>query len=180
MHSNENAIEIIPATSVTLPLIGKYLVFNMIMVTLSVIVTIVSLGIHFRTPPAQTMPKWVKLVFLIWLPKLLMMERQPDEQEVSLRRVSPRKGFEPNSLDGKIPLNYHQHRVSGEVPIDERIQKLYYSPQVIKAFENIVLIAEMLKKNERDDKLEEDWKYVAAVLDRFFLLSSPLHVCLGL
>nr|AFY08299.1 nicotinic acetylcholine receptor alpha subunit 38 [Oesophagostomum dentatum] len=162
-------IEIIPATSVTLPLIGKYLVFNMIMVTLSVIVTIVSLGIHFRTPPAQTMPKWVKLVFLIWLPKLLMMERQPDEQEVSLRRVSPRKGFEPNSLDGKIPLNYHQHRVSGEVPIDERIQKLYYSPQVIKAFENIVLIAEMLKKNERDDKLEEDWKYVAAVLDRFFL-----------
>ena len=35
-------MEIIPATSITLPLIGKYLLFTMIMVTLSVIITVIS------------------------------------------------------------------------------------------------------------------------------------------
>lgn len=33
--------EIIPATSITLPLIGKYLLFTMVMVTLSVVVTVI-------------------------------------------------------------------------------------------------------------------------------------------
>ncbi|VDM67365.1 unnamed protein product [Strongylus vulgaris] len=164
-------IDLIPATSVTLPLIGKYLIFNMIMVTLSVLITVVSLGFHFRTPPAEIMPKWVRTVFLDWLPRMLFMERQLIGNDESLRGVSSRKAGE---LDGKIPLNYHEHRVSRDAPVDERIQKLYYSPQteelqVVKAFENIVFIAEILKKNDRTDKLDEDWKYVAAVLDRFFL-----------
>lgn len=40
--STTNAqIEIVPATSIVLPLIGKYLLFTMIMVTLSVFVTVV-------------------------------------------------------------------------------------------------------------------------------------------
>ncbi|ETN78887.1 hypothetical protein NECAME_02751 [Necator americanus] len=61
-------------------------------------------------------------------------------------------GIEPTTLDGKIPLNYHEHRVSMDKAVDERIQKLYYSPQVLKAFENLVYIAETLKKNDRNDK----------------------------
>lgn len=32
--------EIIPATSISLPLIGKYLLFTMVMVTLSVLITV--------------------------------------------------------------------------------------------------------------------------------------------
>ncbi|RCN52181.1 Neurotransmitter-gated ion-channel ligand binding domain protein [Ancylostoma caninum] len=121
--------EIIPATSITLPLIGKYLLFTMILVTLSVIVTVVSLNLHFRTPMTHIMPRWVQLVFLKWLPKMLFMRRQLDEEEESFRRVNSRKAFEPFSLDGKIPLNYHEHRVSRDQAFDDRIQKLYYSPQ---------------------------------------------------
>ncbi|KAL6732666.1 hypothetical protein Aduo_003491 [Ancylostoma duodenale] len=171
--------EIIPATSITLPLIGKYLLFTMILVTLSVIVTVVSLNLHFRTPMTHIMPRWVQLVFLKWLPKILFMRRQLDEQEESFRRVNSRKAFEPFSLDGKIPLNYHEHRVSRDQAFDDRIQKLYYSPQVVKAFENIVFIAEMLKKNDRDDKIDEDWKYVAMVLDRLFLVIFSFACFIG-
>ncbi|KIH68397.1 Neurotransmitter-gated ion-channel ligand binding domain protein [Ancylostoma duodenale] len=86
---------------------------------------------------------------------------------------------EPFSLDGKIPLNYHEHRVSRDQAFDDRIQKLYYSPQVVKAFENIVFIAEMLKKNDRDDKIDEDWKYVAMVLDRLFLVIFSFACFIG-
>lgn len=36
-------VEIIPSTSLVIPLIGKYLLFTMVLVTLSVIVTVITL-----------------------------------------------------------------------------------------------------------------------------------------
>ena len=49
------------------------------------------------------------------------------------------------------------------------IEALYYSPPVLQAFQNVCFIAELLKKKDKDDKIDEDWKYVAMVLDRLFL-----------
>ncbi|CAI2311722.1 unnamed protein product [Caenorhabditis sp. 36 PRJEB53466] len=171
--------EIIPATSITLPLIGKYLLFTMVMVTLSVVVTVVSLNLHFRTPTTHLMPNWVKKVFLKWLPKLLFMRRPIDDYAEKFDEKKKNK-------DGKIALNVHAHRVSKDVghklknaTIDDTIQKLYYSPQVVKAFENICFIAELLKKKDRDDKIDEDWKYVAMVLDRLFLLIFSIACFVG-
>ncbi|KJH43606.1 Neurotransmitter-gated ion-channel transmembrane region [Dictyocaulus viviparus] len=158
----------------------------MVMVTLSVVVTVISLNLHFRTPTTHLMPNWVKLVFLKWLPRVLLMRRPIDENENSFRRVSSRKIIGPTTLDGKIPLNLHEHRVSSDVgksranmAVAERIQKLYHSPQVVKAFENICFIAELLKKKDRDDKIDEDWKYVAMVLDRLFLLIFSFACFIG-
>uniref|UniRef100_A0AC34F1T0 Nicotinic acetylcholine receptor alpha subunit n=1 Tax=Panagrolaimus sp. ES5 TaxID=591445 RepID=A0AC34F1T0_9BILA len=170
-------MEIIPATSITLPLIGKYLLFTMIMVTLSVIITVVILNLHFRTPTTHKMPKWIKVVFLRWLPKVLFMRRPIDESEESFRQVKHNKTIQ----NERIMINCHEHRVSRDLtrtlanaPIDERIQRLYYSPPVVKAFENICFIAELLKKKDRDDKVDEDWKYVAMVLDRLFLITFSI------
>ncbi|KAK6106293.1 cation transporter family protein [Brugia pahangi] len=156
--------EIIPATSISLPLIGKYLLFTMVMVTLSVIVTVISLNLHFRKPTTHRMPEWVKWFFLKALPKILFM-RQPlsDVKDLSCKGE-------------QITMNYHEHAVSRDdrslilTEPDERIQKLYHSPHVVKAFENICFIAELLKKKDKDAKVDEDWKYVAMVLDRLFLL----------
>uniref|UniRef100_A0AC35TLB6 Acetylcholine receptor subunit alpha-type unc-38 n=1 Tax=Rhabditophanes sp. KR3021 TaxID=114890 RepID=A0AC35TLB6_9BILA len=164
--------EIIPATSISLPLIGKYLLFTMIMVTLSVVVTVISLNLHFRTPTTHKMPNWVKCVFLKWLPVVLFMRRPLDGKDESFRGMGRK-----NKQNHKVPLNYHEHRVSRDIGAiyansqkNNKIQKLYNSPQVVKACENICFIAELLKKKDRDDKVDEDWKYVAAVLDRLFLI----------
>ena len=67
--------ELIPPTSLVVPLIGKYLLFTMILVTLSIVVTVVVLNIHFRSPLTHQMPPWVRRVFLQVLPKLLWMRR---------------------------------------------------------------------------------------------------------
>ena len=40
-------VEIIPSTSLVIPLIGKYLLFTMVLVTLSVVVTVVTLVLFF-------------------------------------------------------------------------------------------------------------------------------------
>uniref|UniRef100_A0A7E4VLX7 Nicotinic acetylcholine receptor alpha subunit 38 n=1 Tax=Panagrellus redivivus TaxID=6233 RepID=A0A7E4VLX7_PANRE len=166
-------MEIIPATSIVLPLIGKYLLFTMIMVTVSVMITVICLNLHWRTPTTHKMSAWIKLVFLKWLPKILFMRRPLDANEESFRQMSQKT----RGRAAKIVINCHEHRVSHDLtrtlanaPIDERIQKLYYSPPVVKAFENICFIAELLKKKDRDDKVDEDWKYVAMVLDRLFLI----------
>ncbi|KAK6725757.1 hypothetical protein RB195_004213 [Necator americanus] len=39
----------------------------------------------------------------------------------------------------------------------------------MKAFENLVYIAETLKEIDRHDKIDEEWNYIAMVLDRMFL-----------
>lgn len=46
--------EIIPSTSLALPLLGKYLLFTMILVGLSVVVTIGILNIHYRKSSSPT------------------------------------------------------------------------------------------------------------------------------
>lgn len=70
--------ELIPPTSLVVPLIGKYLLFTMILVTLSILVTVIVLNIHFRSPSTHTMPPWVRKIFLKILPRILLM-REPQE-----------------------------------------------------------------------------------------------------
>lgn len=71
--------ETIPSTSLVIPLVGEYLLFTMIFVTLSIAVTVFVLNIHYRTPTTHTMPKWVKTVFLQLLPQILMRRRPLDK-----------------------------------------------------------------------------------------------------
>ncbi|XP_017778844.1 PREDICTED: acetylcholine receptor subunit alpha-like isoform X2 [Nicrophorus vespilloides] len=68
-------VEIIPPTSLVVPLLGKYLIFAMILVSISICVTVVVLNVHFRSPQTHKMSPWVKRVFIHILPRLLVMRR---------------------------------------------------------------------------------------------------------
>jgi nicotinic acetylcholine receptor alpha-5 len=71
--------EIIPSSSKVIPLIGEYLVFTMIFVTLSIMVTVFAINIHHRSSSTHnTMAPWVRKVFLHKLPKLLRMRSHVD------------------------------------------------------------------------------------------------------
>ncbi|XP_012934701.1 nicotinic acetylcholine receptor alpha 1 subunit isoform X1 [Aplysia californica] len=84
--------EIIPPTSIVVPLIGKYLLFTMILVTLSIIVTVIVLNVHFRSPATHSMSPWVRRVFLSILPRLLVMRRpHPDQEEQIAAASAPPK-----------------------------------------------------------------------------------------
>ncbi|KAF0296971.1 Acetylcholine receptor subunit alpha-L1 [Amphibalanus amphitrite] len=66
--------EIMPSTSLAVPLLGKYLLFTMILVSISVISTIVILNIHYRKPSTHRMAPWVRRFFIHRLPPLVMMK----------------------------------------------------------------------------------------------------------
>nr|WUR05311.1 nicotinic acetylcholine receptor alpha 1 [Orius laevigatus] len=74
--------EIIPPTSLTVPLLGKYLLFTMVLVTFSVVVTIIVLNVNFRSPVTHKMKPWVHRVFIQVLPKFLRIERPKKEDSI--------------------------------------------------------------------------------------------------
>ncbi|CAH1971717.1 unnamed protein product [Acanthoscelides obtectus] len=67
--------EIIPPTSLVVPLLGKFVLFTMILDTFSICVTVVVLNVHFRSPQTHVMSLWVRRVFIHILPRLLVMRR---------------------------------------------------------------------------------------------------------
>ncbi|XP_035919256.1 acetylcholine receptor subunit alpha-like isoform X2 [Anopheles stephensi] len=94
--------EIIPPTSLVVPLLGKFVLFTMILDTFSICVTVIVLNIHFRSPQTHTMAPWVRTIFINHLPKLLVM-RRPIYQ--------PLHHFSLNTcrLHGS-PTHLHNHR----------------------------------------------------------------------
>uniref|UniRef100_A0A8C8RRX2 Cholinergic receptor nicotinic alpha 6 subunit n=1 Tax=Pelusios castaneus TaxID=367368 RepID=A0A8C8RRX2_9SAUR len=178
--------ETIPSTSLVIPLVGEYLLFTMIFVTLSIVVTVFVLNIHYRTPTTHTMPKWVKSVFLKLLPKVLMMTRPLEQQNKSSSKKS-KKGF--LSKSGKMQqygdvkpckeqgwchcdkANEHttcKRRLSRH-PIKWATEHIEYSPEVRDVISSVQFIAENMRSQNETKEVEDDWKYVAMVIDRVFL-----------
>ncbi|XP_015272067.1 PREDICTED: neuronal acetylcholine receptor subunit alpha-3, partial [Gekko japonicus] len=81
--------ETIPSTSLVIPLIGEYLLFTMIFVTLSIVITVFVLNVHYRTPRTHTMPEWVKAIFLRFLPRIMFMTRPAGEDGDGPKPKSP-------------------------------------------------------------------------------------------
>ncbi|XP_069002742.1 acetylcholine receptor subunit epsilon [Embiotoca jacksoni] len=73
----------IPETSLSVPLIGKYLIFVMCVTTLIATNQIVVLNFSLRSPSTHTMSHTIKHVFLKMVPRFLGMPPLVDEGEVA-------------------------------------------------------------------------------------------------
>ncbi|XP_050401416.1 acetylcholine receptor subunit alpha-like isoform X2 [Patella vulgata] len=175
--------EIIPPTSIVVPLVGKYLLFTMILVTLSIIVTVVVLNVHFRSPSTHVMSPWVRRVFLTILPKLLVMRRphlEPEKPQKAMIRTCngmefrdnrPESGYQHTQSAGFRRSMHEQELLpsSEETAANALFRNKYYTAEVVDAIESVTFIAEHLKNEDKTSAIIEDWKYVAMVLDRVFL-----------
>lgn len=94
--------EIIPSSSKVIPLIGEYLVFTMIFVTLSIVITVFAINIHHRSSSThQGMAPWVRRIFLHRLPKLLCMRSHVDRYATPGRAREGLAGREWAGLAGR-------------------------------------------------------------------------------
>lgn len=72
-----------------IPLIGEYLLFIMIFVTFSIIVTVFVINVHHRSSATyHPMAPWVKSLFLQKLPRLLCMRGHTDRSVKQHHRSS--------------------------------------------------------------------------------------------
>ena len=80
--------KILPPTSITIPLIAKYLLFTFIMNIFTILITVIIINWSFRTPRTHRMPKWVRLILLNYLPKILFMKRPNHDERWMKKKIS--------------------------------------------------------------------------------------------
>ncbi|KAL7064385.1 hypothetical protein AAHC03_04698 [Spirometra sp. Aus1] len=96
--------ETIPPTSLAVPLLGKYLLFTIILITSSIVSTVLVLSLHFRSAKTHVISTFTKTVFLEFLPRLMRLN-------------PPRSGVHGNKdktrskahYEGELPIEMHQH-----------------------------------------------------------------------
>lgn len=224
--------EIIPPTSLVVPLLGKFVLFTMILDTFSICVTVVVLNVHFRSPQTHVMAPWVRRVFIHVLPRLLVMRRFPEpksqleieKQNLANYHESQQRimiqtcnGDPASSIDPSTPelienssffTSIDSHDVlesraslgsackihgsglisplASQLLTRNTVETLYktlknwhYCPELYKAIEAISFIADHTQREDDSNKIKEDWKYVAMVLDRLFLWIFTTAVVVG-
>ncbi|XP_078110508.1 neuronal acetylcholine receptor subunit alpha-4-like isoform X3 [Sander vitreus] len=159
--------EIIPSTSLVIPLIGEYLLFTMVFVTLSIIITVFVLNVHHRSPQTHGMPHWVRRVFLDMVPRVLFMKRPPGTAKQNCKKL----------------IEMMHQTLTVEPTKDPRTQQgtlvSTISPAMQRAIEGVQYVADHLRAEDADFSVKEDWKYVAMVIDRIFLWMFVLVCILG-
>ncbi|XP_045062814.1 neuronal acetylcholine receptor subunit alpha-4-like isoform X2 [Coregonus clupeaformis] len=160
--------EIIPSTSLVIPLIGEYLLFTMIFVTLSIIITVFVLNVHHRSPRTHGMPQWVRRVFLDLVPRVLFMKRPPATAKQNCRKL-----IEMMHQTSSSTAAGHLTGMIRETMVPT------ISPSMRRAIEGVQYIADHLRAEDADFSVKEDWKYVAMVIDRIFLWMFVLVCILG-
>jgi len=189
--------EIIPPTSLVVPLLGKFVLFTMILDTFSICVTVVVLNVHFRSPQTHTMAPWVRRVFIHILPRLLVM-RRPGNHENTVINVENKNIADCESIlsdeysncqaitsiSEEMIKNNGETIANYEVFIPHKIVAAsgcfqYNCSEIYRALDGVRYIAECTKREEDSNKVKEDWKYVAMVLDRLFLWIFTVAVLVG-
>lgn len=160
--------EIIPPTSLTVPLLGRYLLFTMILVTLSSVATIAVLNVNFRSPSTHRMAPWVKKLFIQILPKYLWMKRPTNgnEDDDEMHEIPERichedlylNNFE-NYLTKNVRLSSSNSFESNDFTLPEKCleQKTFLTNidptmQLTSSNEN----EELNSEDNPENKLEED------------------------
>ncbi|KAJ8389288.1 hypothetical protein AAFF_G00121530 [Aldrovandia affinis] len=183
----------VPETSLGVPIIVKYLMFTMVLVTFSVILSVVVLNLHHRSPSTHHMPLWVRKIFIHLLPPYLGLLRPKTETplclEPPLRRETPmaisRAADEyfirkPSAFFPK-PDRYQSVGMCTDLRkfIDGPSHYLTLPPELKSAIQAITYIAEQLQAEKDYNALKEDWQYVAMVVDRLFLWIFVVFTTVG-
>ncbi|KAK5899920.1 hypothetical protein CesoFtcFv8_009347 [Champsocephalus esox] len=203
--------KIVPPTSLAVPLIGKYLMFTMVLVTFSIVTTVCNLNVHHRSPSTHHMPEWVKHFFLIRLPDILFMRRPGSSNKFDKLRkkyaTNQTTVGKTNSQSSTGKRQYSNVRLGGvrtdaeSFYVNEDLANKFcwkvddvpdggsgfsdfqkplasqWDADVEEAVDGVRYIAEHMRTEDDDDRIIQDWKYVAMVIDRLFLWIFIL-VCL--
>uniref|UniRef100_A0A8C8YDQ8 Acetylcholine receptor subunit alpha n=2 Tax=Panthera TaxID=9688 RepID=A0A8C8YDQ8_PANLE len=159
-------VELIPSTSSAVPLIGKYMLFTMVFVIASIIITVIVINTHHRSPSTHVMPNWVRKVFIDTIPNIMFFStmKRPSREKQDKKIFT--EDIDISDISGKPgppPMGFHS--------------PLIKHPEVKSAIEGVKYIAETMKSDQESNNAAEEWKYVAMVMDHI-LLGVFMLVCI--
>ncbi|KAL1021748.1 hypothetical protein UPYG_G00017490 [Umbra pygmaea] len=150
-------VELIPSTSSAVPLIGKYMLFTMVFVIASIVITVIVINTHHRSPSTHTMPQWVRKIFIDTIPNFMFFSTMNRPSRDRQKSIDPAH-IDISDISGKPTPNV----VTYQSPITK-------NPDVRSAIDGIKYIAETMKADEESNIAAEEWKFVAMVLDHILL-----------
>ncbi|XP_035668102.1 neuronal acetylcholine receptor subunit beta-4-like [Branchiostoma floridae] len=166
--------DIIPSTSLAVPLIGKYLIFTMIFVTMTTVATTMVLNVHHRTASTHEMPGWIRFVFIDVLPGILRMEKEEEEATPSEKLQNGAPYFSSDQVIDSA---------GSDAPREDRGSSRRLGPEIGKAVKNLKTIADFFKSTDEDSEVNDEWQFVAQVIDKlclYLFLAVCVLVTVGL
>ncbi|XP_072111288.1 acetylcholine receptor subunit delta isoform X1 [Mobula birostris] len=184
----------LPETALAVPLIGKYLMFIMSLVTIVVVNCVVVLNFHFRTPSTHVLSSGIKWLFLKKLPRILHMSRATKDEpsawqnNLMLRRSSSigyiskaqeyfniksrselmfEKQSERHGLTPRATPTIAGFRSSGNDNMDISDQ---LHAEIKSGIEGTNCIVKHIKDQNAYDEEVENWNLVAQTIDRLCML----------
>ncbi|XP_077418972.1 neuronal acetylcholine receptor subunit alpha-7-like [Vanacampus margaritifer] len=169
--------ELIPATSDSVPLIAQYFVITLAIVALSVMVTVVVLKVHHHDPNGARMPKWIRVLLFDWCAWFLFMKR-PGENKTqnsltSMDLKARMESVHPASTDSGAVGRAGE----GEVLLTKGLSSTVDSePELVKIRDEVRYIAKRFRDQQHGEATRSDWKFAAAVIDRFCFVIFLLFI----
>ncbi|XP_030623429.1 acetylcholine receptor subunit delta [Chanos chanos] len=188
----------LPETSMAVPLIVKYLMFIMVLVTIVVLNCVIVLNLHFRTPSTHVMSEWTKEFFLERLPRLLHMSHPADSGPSptgALQRRSSSVGYiakaeEYHSVKSRSELMFEKqserHGLATRVTPaavftsndDGEVSEQLYSEMKPAVEGANYIVKHMHEKNDYNEE-KDNWSGIARTVDRLCLFLVTPVMTLG-
>ncbi|XP_051873860.1 acetylcholine receptor subunit delta [Pristis pectinata] len=189
----------LPETALAVPLIGKYLMFIMSLVTIVVVNCIIVLNFHFRTPSTHVLSTGIKWLFLEKLPRILHMSRAANNEpstwqnNLMLRRSSSigyiSKAQEYFNIKSRSELMFEKQserhgltpRATPTIGESSGNDNMDTSDQLhaeIKAgIDGTNYIVKHIKEQNAYDEEVESWNLVAQTIDRLCMfIITPVMI----
>nr|XP_041568100.1 acetylcholine receptor subunit beta [Taeniopygia guttata] len=173
----------VPATSLQVPLIGRYLTGTLVLLTLVVALSVGVLNLHHRSPGTHHLPGWARQLFLQRLPPLLGLRPSPPlspapslgpaplatppraSDAYFLRRPAPSELATPTS-ELTTPPGVTTPLSGSATPL---LGVATPPPELREAAAAAAEIARRMRERRRRQRAQDEWRALAMALDRLCL-----------
>ncbi|XP_078077598.1 neuronal acetylcholine receptor subunit alpha-10-like [Mustelus asterias] len=186
--------EIVPPSE-TLPLIGKYYIATMLMMTASTALSTLILNIHHCGPEVKPVPHWAKVVFLRHMASILLAnevgrkgaggteaadevpkptnghglrEAEIEEEELGQFLSNTSSNCSNARKELRLPLR------AAKVDRGQRGCGLRHWERLVR---NLEFISDFLSYQRETQRQVSEWRRVARVIDRLYMYLYILMVC---
>ncbi|KFU90269.1 Neuronal acetylcholine receptor subunit alpha-10, partial [Chaetura pelagica] len=149
--------------SESVPLIGKYYIATMTMITASTALTIFIMNIHHCGPGARPVPPWARWLILHHLARLCCVYEVGESCKTPRQAPGRQEGRGDPGVLGESPGEGEVGAEAGGCPRDHC---LCHHEGLLR---NVNYIAGCCRRQRAGQRRAGEWKKVAKVMDRFFM-----------
>ncbi|NXN76685.1 ACH10 protein, partial [Himantopus himantopus] len=149
--------------SESVPLIGKYYIATMTMITASTALTIFIMNVHHCGPGARPVPPWARRLILHHMARLCCVYEVGESCKSPRRALGTQAGRGEAGGPGESPGEGEVGAEAGGCPQDHC---LCHHDGLLR---NVDYIASCFRRHRANQRRTGEWKKVAKVMDRFFM-----------